>query len=143
MIHSSTQIKDQPTLVVAAILIRNNTALISQRKNSSHLPGFWEFPGGKIEPGEEPRDALVRELEEELGIDAIIGDIIEVTFFRYPQKNVLLLFYEAKLSETSPEPFALDVADFRWVTFDELSNLTFPPADVDALRKTLKLLKST
>lgn len=124
-------------IVAAAVLVREGRVLLSQRKTGSHLAGAWEFPGGKVEAGEDPRAALVRELDEELGIDAEIGDIVEVTFHHYAdaEKAVLLLFYEAKLRPHSPAPSARDVAAFEWAGVDELDPSRFPAADVDVLRK--------
>jgi 8-oxo-dGTP diphosphatase len=123
------------TLVVAAVLVESGRVLLSQRKPGTHLAGSWELPGGKVEPDEDPKDALVRELREELGVEAVVGDIVEVTFHRYPKKNVLLLFYEATRAPGSAEPRALDVADVRWASADELRDELFPPADVDVLRE--------
>ena len=124
-------------LVAAAVIVRNGRVLLSQRKGGSHLAGAWEFPGGKVEAGEDPKAALVRELDEELGVRAVIGDIVEVTFHSYEeaQKSVLLLFYEASLEEGSPEPRAIDVADVRWAEASFLDPGRFPAADVDVLRK--------
>lgn len=124
-------------IVAAAILFREDRVLLSQRKTGAHLAGAWEFPGGKVEPGEDPRAALARELDEELGIAADIGDIVEVTFHHYADadKAVLLLFYEAKLRADSAPPIARDVAAFEWAGIDRLDASRFPAADVDVLRK--------
>jgi len=124
-------------LVAAAVVVREGRVLLSQRKGGSHLAGAWEFPGGKVEAGEDPKAALARELDEELGVRATIGDIVEVTFHRYDeaQKSVLLLFYEATLAPGSPEPRAVDVADVTWADEAFLDPAKFPPADVDVLRK--------
>jgi len=127
--------KPAPILVAAAVLIEQGRVLLSQRKTGTHLAGAWEFPGGKVEPGEDPRDALARELHEELLINAIIGDPIEVTFHQYPEKAVLLLFFEAKRREGSPEPRAIDVADIQWAGPEKLNPELFPPADVAILEK--------
>ena len=127
-------------LVAAAVLIEHGRVLLTQRKVGTHLAGAWEFPGGKIQPDEDPREALVRELDEELGIEAIIEDVIEVTFHRYPERSVLLLFYGARRAPSSPEPRALDVAAFRWARADELDERSFPPADVGILGKVRGLL---
>jgi 8-oxo-dGTP diphosphatase len=124
------------TLVVtAAVVIARGRVLLTQRKRGSHLEGLWEFPGGKVEDGEDPRDALVRELREELGVDADVGDIVEVTFHRYEAKSVLLLFYAASLRPGSPEPRAIDVAAFEWADASGLDPARFPPADVGVLAK--------
>lgn len=135
----------QPTasatvLVAAAILVERGRVLLTQRKRGTHLEGAWEFPGGKVEPGEDPKDALARELREEIGVDVAVGDIVEVTFHRYPQKAVLLLFYSAARLPGSPEPQAIDVADVRWAAANELRDEEFPPADVAVLRKVRGML---
>jgi 8-oxo-dGTP diphosphatase len=122
-----------PVLVAAGVIVREGRVLLSQRKRGAHLEGAWEFPGGKVEPGEDPRAALARELAEELGVDADVGAPVEVTFHRYPGKDVLLLFFEASLREGSPEPRALDVADVRWAAAGDLRDELFPPADVAVL----------
>ncbi len=127
-------------IVVAAIVIENRRVLLTQRKKGGHLAGAWEFPGGKVEAGEDPKQALVRELSEEIGIDAVVSDIVEVTFHAYPEKDVLLLFYAAARVPGSPEPTAKDVADVRFATLDELHDEDFPPADIEVLRKVRRLL---
>lgn len=122
-------------LVAAGVVLRRGRVLLTQRKKGSHLAGAWEFPGGKVEPDEDPRSAVARELREELGVEVEVGDILDVTFHRYPEKSVLLLFYEATLAVGSPEPRAIDVADLLWAGRDELREEAFPPADVAILAK--------
>ncbi|MFO0759513.1 MAG: (deoxy)nucleoside triphosphate pyrophosphohydrolase [Byssovorax sp.] len=131
-----------PVLVAAGVLIEDGKVLLSQRKHGTHLEGSWEFPGGKVEPDEDPKAALIRELDEELGIRVDVGDVVEVTFHRYPKKNVLLLFYRVTRRAGSPEPRALDVAAVRWATLDTLRDDHFPPADVAVLRKVRALLEA-
>jgi 8-oxo-dGTP diphosphatase len=126
------------TVVVAAgVLIEGGRVLLTQRRSGTHLAGAWEFPGGKIHPGEDPREALRRELAEELGIDATAGEIVDVTFHRYEEagKAVLLLFFEATRAAGSPDPRALEVAAFRWATKADLDLAHFPPADLEVLKK--------
>lgn len=124
-------------LVAAAVLIEGDQVLLSQRKKGAHLADLWEFPGGKVELGEDPRAALVRELDEELGIDATAGEIVDVTFHRYEEvgKSFLLLFFEAALRKGSPRPRAKDVADVKWAGLDALDPERFPPADGPVLAK--------
>jgi 8-oxo-dGTP diphosphatase len=131
-----------PVIVAAAVIVRDGKLLLSQRKAGSHLAGAWEFPGGKVEPGEDPRDALTRELEEELGVTATVGAPVEVTFHAYPEKSVLLLFFEAALLEGSPEPRAIDVAAVKWAKADELRDEDFPPADVAVLARVRRAMAS-
>jgi 8-oxo-dGTP diphosphatase len=124
-------------LVAAGVLIEEGRVLLTQRKAGTHLAGAWEFPGGKVGAGEDPRVALRRELAEELGIDAMAGEIVDVAFHRYEDagKAVLLLFFEATRSAGSPPPRALDVAAFKWATARDLDPASFPPADVAVLEK--------
>ncbi|WP_394832311.1 (deoxy)nucleoside triphosphate pyrophosphohydrolase [Pendulispora rubella] len=124
-------------IVAAAVLIEGRRVLLTQRKAGAHLAGSWEFPGGKVEPGEDPKAALARELAEEVGIVVRIGEIVDVTFHRYDDANkaVLLLFYDAERTTDSPDPSAIDVAALRWATADELESADFPPADVAILAK--------
>jgi 8-oxo-dGTP diphosphatase len=131
-------------LVVAGVVVETRDGgprvLLTQRKKGAHLEGLWELPGGKIDPDEDPRAALVRELREELGIDVEVGAPVEVTSWRYPEKRVLLLFFEATRTSSSAEPRAIDVADLVWADRAKLDSLAFPPADVavvDALRRRL------
>jgi 8-oxo-dGTP diphosphatase len=131
-------------LVVAAILIEGGRVLLTQRKEGTHLAGSWEFPGGKVQEGEDPRSALGRELEEELGITATAGAIVDVTFHRYEDaaKAVLLLFFEATRTPGSRPPRALDVAAFEWAGSDGLAPERFPAADVGVLEKVRARLKA-
>ena len=124
-----------PVIVSAGVIVEGARVLLSQRKSGTHLAGAWEFPGGKVEAGEDPRDALARELREELGIEVEVGDPLEITFHRYAMKSVLLLFFAAKRKAGSAEPRALDVAAVRWAGIDELRDEEFPPADVAVLAK--------
>jgi 8-oxo-dGTP diphosphatase len=129
-------------LVAAAVLVESGRVLLTRRKSGAHLEGKWEFPGGKVEAGEDPRDALVRELREEIGIEAQVGEILDVTFHRYEDadKAVLLLFFLAARTPASPEPRAIDVAAFEWATREKLDPAVFPPADVAVLEKVRRMV---
>ncbi len=128
-------------IVVAAVIIEHGRVLVTQRPEGSHLAGMWEFPGGKVEPDEDPRAALQRELREELGIDTSVGAVLEVAFHRYPNKSILLLFFDTSLVAASSPPRALDVAAFAWRSADELIDDHFPPADVTILRRVRASLR--
>ena len=133
---------DMSTLLVAAgVVIEDGRVLLTQRKAGAHLAGAWEFPGGKVMPGEDPRDAVVRELREELGIETTVSDAMEVTFHRYPERAILLIFYRARMTASSPPPTALDVAALRWAAEGDLDKAQFPAADVEILRKVRTLLR--
>ena len=118
-------------LVAAAVIRHEGRVLLTRRMEGAHLAGMWEFPGGKIEAGEDPRDALRRELDEELGIDVRVGEIVDVTFHPYPDadKAVLLLFFEATREPGSAAPSAIDVAEVTWADRAALDEVEFPPAD--------------
>jgi 8-oxo-dGTP diphosphatase len=124
-------------IVSAGVLIEGDKVLLSQRKKGAHLENLWEFPGGKVEPGEDPRAALVRELDEELGLAVEVGDPLEVTFHHYEEakKSVLLLFFAVRRRPASADPVAKDVAAFAWTGIEGLDPSRFPAADGPVLEK--------
>jgi 8-oxo-dGTP diphosphatase len=132
-------------IVAAGIVIERGKVLLSRRKQGTHLEGLWEFPGGKVEAGEDPRVALARELKEELGIDTEVGEVVDVTFHRYEDadKAVLLLFFEAERTATSKQPTAVDVAEVAWFDASALDPTKFPPADVAVLTKVRARLSAS
>src|SRR5579883_559108 len=119
--------------VVAALLHRGGRILLTQRRRGTHLELLWEFPGGKMEPGESPEEALKRELREELGIDAEVGRIEEVIFHRYPEFDLLMLVYWC--SPGSQDPRALDVEAIAWASPAELGERPLLPADLPLARR--------
>ncbi|MFO0695515.1 MAG: (deoxy)nucleoside triphosphate pyrophosphohydrolase [Polyangiales bacterium] len=121
------------TLVAAAVVVREGKVLLTRRMKGSHLADLWEFPGGKLEPGEAPEAAVVRECREECDVEVRVIDILDVTFHRYGTKDVLLLFYDCEL--VSGEVKHLGVADHVWVLPEELDRYELPPADVPVVRK--------
>ena len=121
-------------LVTAALLVRGTEVLACQRTWHQTMPLKWEFPGGKIELGEQPRDALRRELEEELGIQARIGD--EVARLKHIYKNgnaVELRFFLVREYEGEVENRIF--ADVRWVERAELPGYDFLEADQELVRQ--------
>lgn len=120
-------------VVVAAIVVVDEHVLVTQRPTNVHLPNVWEFPGGKVEPGESLQAALRRELREELGIEAEILDECFTTTHSYPEKIVELHFFNCAIIEG--EPRAIEVADVRWVQLSELRSLEFPEADQDLIER--------
>ena len=113
-------------VVVGALVIDRGRLLLSQRREDQILGLMWELPGGKVEPGESPEEALRRELREELDVDAEVGRIYDVLFHRYPEFDVLLLVYACKLLG---QPSAHLVRALRWYAPHELSDLPLLPAD--------------
>lgn len=114
-------------IVAAAVVIRDGRVLLTRRADGQHLAGMWEFPGGKLEEGEPPEDAVVRECREECGIEVEVSGILDVTHHAYPEKEVLLLFYRCELC--AGEVQHLQVADHAWVAPAELDDYPLPPAD--------------
>ncbi|MDB4954057.1 MAG: hydrolase [Myxococcales bacterium] len=116
------------TLVVAGLVIGSDRrVLISQRRADQALPLQWEFPGGKVEPGEAPAAALARELVEELGIIVEVGRIWDVLFHAYPAFDLVMLVYACRI--VAGEPRAVEVADFVWARPEELGRWDILPAD--------------
>lgn len=118
-------------LVVAAALIDGEgRVLLQQRPPGKPMAGLWEFPGGKIEPGESPEAALARELHEELGITLSVEDLRPIAFASEPLagRHLLLLLYTIRRWEGAPQ--AHHATELRWVTPAAMRDLPMPPADV-------------
>ena len=126
-----------PLLVVAGLIHRDRKILLAQRPAGSWMEGYWEFPGGKVQPDEDPRDALARELVEELGVRCKVGEIEEVIHHRYPDRTVLLLFFHCKL--THGEPFGMEGQSLKWVSMGELKPEEILPADRPLIEKLMSL----
>lgn len=120
-------------VVGAGVIVREDGRILLTQRGKGHLEGLWEFPGGKVEEGEDPRDTVVRECLEECAIEVRVGEILDVTFHRYPSKTVLLLFYRCEL--VAGEVQHLQVADHAWVQVDQLDSYAMPPADEPVLAK--------
>jgi 8-oxo-dGTP diphosphatase len=126
----------RPRVLVVAALIRqasDGRLLLSRRRPDQSLPGCWEFPGGKVEPGEAPVAALAREIEEELGCTVEVGAIDEVVFHAYERFDLYMLVYRATLLSGQPRP--VQVAEVAWFTPAELPGLQLPPADYPLARR--------
>lgn len=114
--------------VVAAVIERDGKYLITQRRDGAVLPGLWEFPGGRVEPGEDDAGALAREVKERIGVEVTVGDRVAERHHDYEDYELRLGLYACKLSpEATPRP--LRVRDVRWVSSSEFSAYPFPPAD--------------
>jgi len=128
-------------LVVAIALVDGEgRVLVQQRPPGKPMAGLWEFPGGKVEPGEIPEAALVRELTEELGIEIAIEALAPIAFASegLGERHLVLLLYVAHTWEGAPEP--RHASALRWVRPAEMRGLAMPPADVplvDALERLL------
>jgi 8-oxo-dGTP diphosphatase len=119
--------------VVAGILERQRRILICRRTPEQSHPLKWEFPGGKVEPGESPAEALARELEEELGITAAVGEEIDRYEFVYPGKSPILLIF-IRVTSFSGEPRNLIFHEVSWEPRERLSSFDFVEGDLDFIR---------
>jgi 8-oxo-dGTP diphosphatase len=113
-------------VVTAAVIERDGRYLVTRRQQGVHLEGFWEFPGGKCDPGESLVDCLRRELQEELGTDAIVGGEVFAVSHHYPDRSVELHFLSCELTR---QPVPQLGQEMRWVARNQLRSLQFPPAD--------------
>jgi 8-oxo-dGTP diphosphatase len=120
--------------VVAAIIIENNKILATKR-GYGDFQGGWEFPGGKIEPGETKEEALIREIKEELVIDIKVGKLLETVEYNYPKFHLTMYCYICKF--ISGKIVLKEHEDAKWVTKDELDSIEWLPADL-SLIETIK-----
>jgi mutator protein MutT len=114
--------------VVAALIRKDKQVLITERWPNKHMGLTWEFPGGKVEPGESDEQALKRELMEELGIEVKVGTCCFETTYAYSNKEVHLSIYRCEIISGVPQ--AIDVKSLEWVAQNELNSRPFPPADL-------------
>ena len=126
------QITDPKNLMVVAsiaLIDANNQILIAKRPDKKYLSGFLEFPGGKVERGESPENALIREVKEELNININNKCVAPLTFseFNYNKFHLLLLLYVCRRWEG--EPMSMEKNEFKWVKANTLRQYKMPPAD--------------
>jgi len=124
---------EMPLLVTAAIIFDGDKVLITRRPDDSRHAGLWEFPGGKIDPGESPEEALCREIREELNAEIQVMEIFEVVFYRYDWGPVLILAYHCQL--LSKTLHNIGVAEHRWVPPRDLSGFPILAADQPIIRR--------
>ena len=122
------------TLVVVAAVVRDGDRILACRRGpGKDAAGRWEFPGGKVEAGERPEEALARELREELGVDARIGPLVDRTVTRAAERAIDLACYSAALTGDRPTT-STDHDELRWLLADELRGLNWADADLPAVR---------
>ncbi len=121
--------KNLKIVVSIALINASNEILLSKRPHNKHLSGFWEFPGGKVENGETPENALVREIKEELNIEINDKCIAPLSFseFDYKEFQLLLLLYVCRRWEG--RPMSMENNELKWVKPNMLRKYKMPPAD--------------
>lgn len=125
--------------VAAGFLRKGDEVLIGQRPENHSLAGLWEFPGGKIEPGESPEMALKRELEEELGIEAEVGRLRLAASHSYGEVNILILFFEILYWKGEPKP--KHHMKLEWTLPERLHEKAIPEANRKMLDRLLAALR--
>ncbi len=120
------------TVLVSAVALidPDGRLLISQRPAGKSMAGLWEFPGGKVEPGETPEAALIRELHEELGIDTWESCLAPLTFASHSYSDFHLIMPLFACRKWEGTPTSREGQNLRWARVAELANLPMPPADI-------------
>lgn len=128
-------------LVVAAALIdRDGRVLLAQRPPNKSMAGLWEFPGGKVEDGENPEDSLIRELNEELGIDTWGSCLAPLSFASHSYEDFHLLMPLFACRKWIGTPMAMEGQVLKWVSKSDLKNYAMPPADIPLIAAIRDLL---
>ncbi|MEO5370063.1 MAG: (deoxy)nucleoside triphosphate pyrophosphohydrolase [Magnetococcus sp. DMHC-1] len=127
-----------PLLLVSAALLRDadGRILLTRRRPGTHMGSCWEFPGGKLMPGESPEAALIREMHEEVGLH--VTDLKPWAFVSHPYEKFHLLMPVFFCRRWSGVPQPLEVADLGWFSVAEMASLAFPPADWPLVEKLQK-----
>lgn len=119
--------------VVGAIIERDGTVFAARRNPERSAGGLWEFPGGKVEAGETPEQALIRELQEELGVEVSVGELVDTSLSRAADLTIELACYRARLEGAAPTS-STDHDALTWVPIDELESLEWAPGDVPIIK---------
>jgi 8-oxo-dGTP diphosphatase len=128
-------VKPTSIRVVAAVIERGGKYLITQRRPEAVLPLLWEFPGGRVEPGESDEQALRREMRERLDVDIKVGQHLATSVHDYEGYSVTLVVYHADLLSERISPVRVNA--FHWAASDEFERYSFPPADQATMDKLL------
>ena len=115
--------------VCAAVIARGDKVLVTTRPPGQEMSGRWEFPGGKVEPGESPSECLKREIKEELDLDILVFDTMFITEYEYPGKLVNIRFMRCHASPGTTAPVPQEGQQCAWVKRDSLPEIDLLPAD--------------
>jgi len=125
--------------VVAAIIVKDSRALAA-RRGYGNYKDWWEFPGGKIKPGESPESALAREIREELRAEIRIGSLFCTVSYDYPEFHMEMQCYLCEL--VSDEIVLVEHEDARWLSADEMEDVRWLPSDIKPVKKLKELLRA-
>ena len=124
--------------VVAAVIFKDGKVFATQRGYGEFKDG-WEFPGGKVEPGESPEDALRREIREELEVEVNVGDLIDTIEYDYPAFHLSMKCFACTIAGGSPHLLEHEAA--KWLTSTQLGSVNWLPADVTLIPKIEKMME--
>lgn len=125
--------EDMKTVRVVAAVICSEDKIFATARGYGEFKGQWEFPGGKIEPGETPQEALVREIQEEIDVKIEIGDLIDTIEYDYPSFHLSMDCFWCNVTEG--EITLKEAEDARWLSKDELYSVDWLPADMKLIEK--------
>lgn len=128
---------ERKTIRVVAAIIRDGDRVFATQRGHGEFKGGWEFPGGKIEAGETPEEALIREVREELDTEIAVGELVETVEYDYPAFHLSMDCFWAEV--VSGELVLKEHAAARWLTKEELGNVEWLPADVGVIERMKKL----
>ena len=126
------------TVRVVAAVIKKEDKIFATARGYGDLKGGWEFPGGKIEPGETPQEALKREIQEELNTEILVGDLIDTIEYDYPTFHLSMDCFWAEIVSGNLE--LKEAEDAKWLTKDTIRNVAWLPADITIIDKIEELL---
>lgn len=125
-------VNDMKTVRVVAAVIRKDDKIFATARGYGEYKGWWEFPGGKIEDGETPQEALIREIKEELDVVISVGDLIDTVEYDYPNFHLSMDCYWASI--VSGKLVLKEAQEARWLAKDELSCVKWLPADLEIVK---------
>lgn len=128
------------TIEVVAAVIKNKDMYLATQRGYGEFKGMWEFPGGKIETLENKKDALVREIKEELNADISVDKYLCTVEYNYPEFHLIMYTYICSLKSKTIEnvkhnDLELEHEDYKWLTLDNIDEVNWLPADIEIVKK--------